>query len=112
MGSVVGHSLVGAEMNRFSERKLDVSGPALAARPVREVFKTGQVDAFAAALRTYGLVEVGRSDDRWLELARPSIRPYLAHLPARPALVRRSALAKYYSRICSARSSTGYVGRV
>jgi transmembrane sensor len=65
-------SAVVAEMNRFSERKLDVSDPILAATPVSGVFKTGQVDAFAAALRTYGLVEVGRSDDRRIELVRPS----------------------------------------
>ncbi len=65
-------STVVAEMNRFSERKLDVSDPILAATPVSGVFKTGQVDAFAAALRTYGLVEVGRSDDRRIELVRPA----------------------------------------
>lgn len=65
-------SAVVAEMNRFSARKLDVSDPTLAATPVSGVFKTGQVDAFAAALRTYGLVEVGHSDDRRIELVRPS----------------------------------------
>jgi transmembrane sensor len=65
-------SAVIAEMNRFSERKLNVSDPALAATPVSGVFKTGQVDAFVAALRTYGLVEVARSDARRIELVRPS----------------------------------------
>lgn len=65
-------SAVVAEMNRFSDRKLDVSDPVLAATPVSGVFKTGQIDAFVAALRTYGLAEVGRSDDRRIELVRPS----------------------------------------
>jgi transmembrane sensor len=65
-------SAVVAEMNRFSERKLDVADPTLAATPVSGVFKTGQVDAFVAALRTYGLVEVGHSDARRIELVRPS----------------------------------------
>ena len=65
-------SAVVAEMNRFSERKLDVADPVLAATPVSGVFKTGRVDAFVAALRTYGLAEVGRSDARRIELVRPS----------------------------------------
>lgn len=65
-------SAVVAEMNRFSDRKLDVTDPALAATRVSGVFKTGQVDAFVAALRTYGLVEVGRSDARRIELVRPA----------------------------------------
>lgn len=65
-------SAVVAEMNRFSARKLDVSDPVLAATPVSGVFKTGQIDAFVAALRTYGLVEVGRSDAQRIELVRPA----------------------------------------
>jgi len=64
-------SAVVAEMNRFSERKLALADPALAATPVSGVFKTGQIDAFVAALRTYGLAEVGRSDDRQVELVSP-----------------------------------------
>ncbi|UAL08892.1 FecR domain-containing protein [Caulobacter segnis] len=65
-------SSVVAEMNRFSERKLSLADPALAATPVSGVFKTGQIDAFVAALRTYGLAEVGRSDDKQVELVSPA----------------------------------------
>lgn len=67
-------SSVVAEMNRFSERKLALADPALAATPVSGVFKTGQIDAFVAALRTYGLAEVGRSDDKQVELVNPDRR--------------------------------------
>lgn len=68
-------SAVIAEMNRFSERKLSLSDPALGATPVSGVFKTGQIDAFVAALKTYGLADVGRADDKQVELVRPrSIR--------------------------------------
>lgn len=65
-------SSVVAEMNRFSERKLALADPALGATPVSGVFKTGQVDAFVAALKTYGLADVGRADDKRVELVRPS----------------------------------------
>lgn len=64
-------SAVVAEMNRFSERKLSVADPALAATPVSGVFKTGQIDAFVAALKTYGLAEVGHADANRVELVRP-----------------------------------------
>lgn len=64
-------SAVVAEMNRFSERKLSLADPALAATPVSGVFRTGQIDAFVAALRTYGLAEVGRADERQVQLVRP-----------------------------------------
>ncbi|HWT51003.1 MAG TPA: iron dicitrate transport regulator FecR, partial [Caulobacter sp.] len=64
-------SAVVAEMNRFSERKLSLADPVLGATPVSGVFKTGQIDAFAAALKTYGLAEVGHADDRRVELIRP-----------------------------------------
>jgi transmembrane sensor len=64
-------SAVVAEMNRFSERKLSVADPTLAATPVSGVFKTGQIDAFVAALKTYGLAEVGRADAKRVELVRP-----------------------------------------
>jgi transmembrane sensor len=59
------------EMNRFSQRKLWISDPRVGATPVSGVFKTGQVDAFVAALRTYGLADVGRADDQQVELIRP-----------------------------------------
>ncbi len=59
------------EMNRFSQRKLWIADPRVGATPVSGVFKTGQVDAFVAALRTYGLAEVGRADDKQVELIRP-----------------------------------------
>jgi transmembrane sensor len=65
-------SSVVAEMNRFSDRKLALADPALAATPVSGVFKTGQIDAFVAALRTYGLAEVGRSDGKQVELVSPA----------------------------------------
>lgn len=64
-------SSVVAEMNRFSDRKLALADPTLAATPVSGVFKTGQIDAFVAALRTYGLAEVGRSDEKQVELVSP-----------------------------------------
>lgn len=59
------------EMNRFSQRKLWIADPRVGATPVSGVFKTGQVDAFVAALRTYGLADVGHADDRQVELIRP-----------------------------------------
>lgn len=64
-------SAVVAEMNRFSERKISVADPVLAATPVSGVFKTGQVDAFAAALKTYGLADIGQADESRIELVRP-----------------------------------------
>lgn len=64
-------SAVVAEMNRFSTRKLRVTDPQVAATPVSGVFKTGQVDAFVAAIRSYGLADVGRADDQQIELIRP-----------------------------------------
>ena len=64
-------SAVVAEMNRFSDRKLSLSDPVLGATPVSGVFKTGQIDAFVAALKTYGLADVGRADDKQVELVRP-----------------------------------------
>ncbi|MBU4436270.1 MAG: FecR domain-containing protein [Alphaproteobacteria bacterium] len=59
------------EMNRFSQRKLWIADPRVGATPVSGVFKTGQLDAFVAALRTYGLADVGREDDKQVELIRP-----------------------------------------
>jgi transmembrane sensor len=64
-------SAVVDEMNRFSARKLRVSDPKVAATPVSGVFKTGQVDAFVAALRSYGLADVGAVDATQIELIRP-----------------------------------------
>lgn len=64
-------SAVVAEMNRYSARKLSLADPTLGATPVSGVFKTGQVDAFVAALKTYGLADVGRADDQRVELVRP-----------------------------------------
>lgn len=64
-------SAVVDEMNRFSARKLRVSDPKVAATPVSGVFKTGQVDAFVAALRSYGLADVGQADATQIELIRP-----------------------------------------
>lgn len=64
-------SAVVAEMNRFSERKLSLADPALAATPVSGVFRTGQIDAFVAALKTYGLADVGRADAQQVQLVRP-----------------------------------------
>lgn len=64
-------SAVVAEMNRFSKRKLSVTDSALAATPVSGVFKTGQVDAFVAALKTYGLADIGHADEARIELVRP-----------------------------------------
>ncbi len=64
-------SAVVAEMNRFSERKLSLADPALGATPVSGVFRTGQIDAFVAALKTYGLADVGRTDAQQVQLVRP-----------------------------------------
>jgi len=64
-------SAVVAEMNRFSVRKLRVTDAQVAATPVSGVFKTGQVDAFVAALRSYGLADVGAADAAQIELIRP-----------------------------------------
>lgn len=64
-------SAVVDEMNRFSQRKLWIADPRVGATPVSGVFKTGQVDAFVAALQTYGLADVGRADDKQVELIRP-----------------------------------------
>ena len=59
------------EMNRYSTRKLTVADARLGATPVSGVFKTGQVDAFVAAVESYGLARVGHADDRQVELVRP-----------------------------------------
>lgn len=64
-------SAVVDEMNRFSTRKLRVADPQVAATPVSGVFKTGQVDAFVAAIRSYGLADIGHADGREIVLIRP-----------------------------------------
>jgi transmembrane sensor len=64
-------SAVVDEMNRFSARKLRVADPVVAATPVSGVFKTGQVDAFVAAIRSYGLADIGRADGDEIVLVRP-----------------------------------------
>jgi transmembrane sensor len=64
-------SAVVDEMNRFSARKLRVADPVVAATPVSGVFKTGQVDAFVAAIRSYGLADIGRADSDEIVLVRP-----------------------------------------
>lgn len=64
-------SAVVDEMNRFSTRKLRVADPVVAATPVSGVFKTGQVDAFVAAVRSYGLADIGRADGDEIVLIRP-----------------------------------------
>jgi transmembrane sensor len=64
-------SAVVDEMNRFSTRKLRVADPEVAATPVSGVFKTGQVDAFVAAIRSYGLADIGRADGSEIVLIRP-----------------------------------------
>ncbi|MDB5455662.1 MAG: anti-FecI sigma factor, FecR [Caulobacter sp.] len=64
-------STVVDEMNRYSTRKLRVADARLGATPVSGVFKTGQVDAFVAAVESYGLAKVGRADDRQVVLVRP-----------------------------------------
>lgn len=60
-----------AEMNRFSSRKLRIVDPALSSTRVSGVFRTGQVDAFASALQAYGLARISRSDEAFVDLARP-----------------------------------------
>jgi transmembrane sensor len=64
-------SAVVDEMNRFSTRKLRVADPVVAATPVSGVFKTGQVDAFVAAIRSYGLADIGHADGSEIVLIRP-----------------------------------------
>lgn len=64
-------SAVVDEMNRFSTRKLRVADAGVAATPVSGVFKTGQIDAFVAAIRSYGLADIGRADSDEIVLIRP-----------------------------------------
>ncbi|MDR3506385.1 MAG: FecR domain-containing protein [Caulobacteraceae bacterium] len=63
-------STVVEEMNRFSRRKLRLADGGLGAQPVSGVFKTGQVDAFVAALESYRLAKVGHADEQRIDLVR------------------------------------------
>jgi transmembrane sensor len=52
-----------AEMNRYSKRRLTIQTRSLEDVAVNGVFRSGDVDQFAAALQAYGIAKITRRDD-------------------------------------------------
>jgi len=52
-----------AEMNRYSARKISIQTRSLNDVAVNGVFRSGDVDQFAAALQAYGIAKINRGDD-------------------------------------------------
>ena len=65
LGDVVG------EFNRYSQRKVVIDDPALAARPVSGAFRADDQDAFIAALEIAHLAVVQSETDEVVRLGRP-----------------------------------------
>lgn len=55
-----------AELNRYSDQKMVIDDPALAARTLSGAFKPGDVQGFARSLETYGYAYVSAEDRRTL----------------------------------------------
>ncbi len=53
-----------AELNRYSEKKIELSGPELPELKLSGAFATGRIGVFVEALTTYFPVEVVHADDR------------------------------------------------
>jgi transmembrane sensor len=51
-----------AELNRYSEQKMTIDDPALAARPISGAFKPGDVRGFARSLEAYRYAYVASED--------------------------------------------------
>ncbi len=56
------------EMNRYSARKIQITDPALASRPLSGRFKSGDMAGFVATLEAYGLVRADYSAAGTIEL--------------------------------------------
>lgn len=51
-----------AELNRYSDRKIVIADPALAATPITGAFATGDVEGFVSAVQAYRLASVVSED--------------------------------------------------
>jgi len=58
-----------AELNRYSDRKMVIDDPALAARPISGAFKPGDVQGFVRSLQSYRYAYVAAEDDETLHFA-------------------------------------------
>lgn len=69
---------VAAELNRYSEKKIVISDPALARTPITGAFATGDVPAFVSAVQSYRLARVVSDGRGEVTLARYQPRPVSA----------------------------------
>ena len=58
-----------AELNRYSDQKMIIDDPALAARPISGAFKPGDVQGFARSLQSYRYAYVSAQDRQTLHFA-------------------------------------------
>ncbi|MGE5500915.1 MAG: FecR family protein [Ignavibacteriales bacterium] len=58
-----------AELNRYTDRKMVIDDPMLAARPISGAFKPGDVQGFARSLQTYRYAYVAAEDGQTLHFA-------------------------------------------
>jgi transmembrane sensor len=63
LGSVI------AELNRYSDQKMVIDDPALAARPISGAFKPGDMRGFARSLEAYRYAYVAAEDGQTLHFA-------------------------------------------
>ncbi len=55
-------------MNRYSEQKVRITDPALAATPLSGRFKTGDVAGFVATLEAYGMARSSQTAPATIDL--------------------------------------------
>ena len=62
---------VAAELNRYSDRKIVIDDPSVAATPITGAFATGDVGAFVSAVRSYHLAAVTSENRKEVSLGLP-----------------------------------------
>jgi transmembrane sensor len=62
---------VAAELNRYSDRKIVIADPSVAATPITGAFATGDVAAFVSAVRSYHLAAVTSQNGKEVSLGSP-----------------------------------------
>lgn len=60
-----------ADMNRYSEKKIVVHDPAVAAQELSGTYRAGDIEGFVRAVQDYGLARVATSKEGEVELAAP-----------------------------------------
>ena len=62
---------VAAELNRYSNKKVIIDDPQLAATPIQGAFAAGDVEEFVRAAEAYGLAKVAADSSVEVVLAPP-----------------------------------------